>query len=263
MSAANEETVLKTERDGAVAIVTLNRPKAMNALSEALRAALAKTMQEIAADESVNAVVLTGAGDRAFTAGLDLKELGSGEAQIGVAARASDQDPVTALRQCPVPIIGAINGVAVTGGFEVALACDILYASTNARFADTHSRMGIMPGWGLSQILPRLIGAGRARELSFSGNFLDAETAQDWGLVNRVFAPDQLMPAALKLAHEIAESPRDFIIRYKKLIDDGLRATLAEGLAMEKELNVAWNQNQTPEEIEQRRLAVIARGRKQ
>ncbi len=145
--------------DDAVATVTLNRPDAMNALSRALRAELAAAMRALAADDSVRAIVLTGAGERAFTAGLDLKELGADTGNLGAAnADSADENPVRAIALCPQPVIGAINGVAITGGFEVALACDILIASTNARFADTHARVGILPGWGLSQKLSRMIG---------------------------------------------------------------------------------------------------------
>ena len=188
------------ERDGPVAVVTMNRPEAMNALSKGLRAELAAAMVEVNADDSIRAVVLTGAGTRAFTAGLDLKELGADTSNLG-AANAEDAlaNPVKAIEQCKKPVIGAINGVAITGGFEVALACDILIASENARFADTHARVGIMPGWGLSQKLSRMIGISRAKELSFSGNFLDAQTACAWGLVNRVVPADELLAAAKKL----------------------------------------------------------------
>jgi enoyl-CoA hydratase len=169
-----------------IAVVTLNRPEAMNALSRALRAALDGAMTELAADPGVRVVVMTGAG-RAFTAGLDLKELGSDPDGLGAAnATGARENPVLAIRQCPKPIIGAINGVAITGGFEVALACDVLIASSTARFADTHARVGILPGWGLSQRLSRVIGPYRAKELSLTGNFLDAPTALAWGLVNRV-----------------------------------------------------------------------------
>ena len=143
------------EYEGAVAIVTLNRPEAMNALSKALREDLATAMLAVEADDAVRAVVLTGAGERAFTAGLDLKELGADTSNLG-AANATDarDNPVLAIDLCTKPVIGAINGVAITGGFEVALACDVLIASTNARFADTHARVGILPGWGLSQNCP-------------------------------------------------------------------------------------------------------------
>lgn len=180
------ELVLVEIADG-VAIITLNRPEAMNALSLALRRGLHDAMRRVDADDAVRAIVLTGAGTRAFTAGLDLKELGSQAGALGAAnATSASDNPVKAIESCRKPVIGAINGVAITGGFEVALACDILIASENARFADTHARVGVMPGWGLSQKLSRLIGISRAKELSLSGNFLDAATAERWGLVNRV-----------------------------------------------------------------------------
>src|SRR6202008_1726619 len=113
-------------------------------------------------------------------------------------------NPAQAVRACKKPVVGAINGVAITGGFEPALVCDVLICSPSARFADTHARVGIMPGWGLSQMLSRAIGPYRAKELSLTGNFLDAQTAYEWGLVTRVVEPAELMPAALKLAHEMA-----------------------------------------------------------
>jgi enoyl-CoA hydratase len=117
-----------------------------------MRASLARAMQELDGDDGIRAVVLTGAGERAFTAGLDLKELGADTSNLGAAnAEAAEENPVKAIEQCRKPVIGAINGVAITGGFELAIACDILIASENARFADTHARVGIMPGWGLSQ----------------------------------------------------------------------------------------------------------------
>ena len=180
-----------------VAVVTLNRPDAMNALSKALRAELAAVMREMDVRDSVRAVVLTGAGTRAFTAGLDLKELGSDETAMGDATgNSAEANPVKAIEQCGKPVIGAINGVAITGGFELALACDVLIGSEAARFADTHARVGIMPGWGLSQKLSRLVGLYRAKELSLSGNFLDAATAERWGLLNRVVPADELLPTA-------------------------------------------------------------------
>ena len=142
------ETVLTEIADG-IATVTLNRPEAMNALSKALRHRLYQVMTTLDADDAVRAIVLTGAGTRAFTAGLDLKELGSEPGALGAAnAEGADENPVKAIEQCRKPVIGAINGVAITGGFEVALACDVLIASSNARFADTHARVGIVPGWG-------------------------------------------------------------------------------------------------------------------
>ena len=159
--------------------------------------------------------------------------------------------------------IGAINGVAITGGFEVALACDVLIASSNARFADTHARVGIVPGWGLSQKLSRMIGISRAKELSFTGNFLDAETAERWGLVNRVVAPDELLAEAHRLAADMASIDPAFLAQYKALIDEGYAASFGEGLAMEHRLSSAANSAVSPEEVEARRAAVQQRGRTQ
>ena len=255
--------MLKVERKGAVAIVTLDRPEAMNALSRALRRELDAAIRRIAADDRVSVVVLTGAG-RAFTAGLDLKELGGSTDALGDAnATGAAENPVLAIQQCPKPVIGAINGVAITGGFELALACDVLIASTNARFADTHARVGIMPGWGLSQKLSRIVGIYRAKELSLTGNFLDAPTALEWGLVNRVVAPEDLMPVALKLAEDMASIPSDTLCLYKSIIDEGYAANLGEGLAIEHRRSSANNRNVTPESVEQRRAGIQARGRTQ
>jgi enoyl-CoA hydratase len=256
--------IILVERADGVATVTLNRPQAMNALSRALRAALAATMTELDRDDDVRVVILTGAGERAFTAGLDLKELGSDAGAMGAAnATGADENPVKAIELCRKPVIGAINGVAITGGFEVALACDVLIASTNARFADTHARVGIMPGWGLSQKLSRLIGVYRARELSFTGNFLDADTARDWGLVNHVVAPEALLPTARRLAADMASAEPDMLRAYKALIGDGLNLALGDALALEHRVSSAMNARVSPEAVEARRAAVQARGRAQ
>lgn len=247
-----------------VATVTLNRPEAMNALSRALRAELFRVMTALDADDDVRAVVLTGAGTRAFTAGLDLKELGSEPGALGAAnAEGADENPVKAIEICRKPVIGAINGVAITGGFEVALACDVLIASTNARFADTHARVGIVPGWGLSQKLSRIIGISRAKQLSFTGNFLDAATAEAWGLVNSVHAPEDLLPAAQQLARDMASVDPAMLRAYKALIDDGYAASFGDGLAIEHRVSTAANAAVTPAQVEGRRLAVQARGRTQ
>ncbi len=255
--------MLIIEKSDKVAVVTLNRPEAMNALSRGLRAALYEAVTALSADPEVSVLVLTGAG-RAFTAGLDLKELGGDPAALGSAnATGAAENPVLAIRECPKPVIGAINGVAITGGFEVALACDVLIASTAARFADTHARVGIMPGWGLSQRLSRTIGVYRAKELSLSGNFLDARTAYEWGLVNRVVEPEDLMPTAMKLAADMASIPPETLALYKRIIDEGYDLPLGEGLALEHRLSSANNRTVTPEMVDSRRAAIQARGRTQ
>ncbi|WP_199553330.1 enoyl-CoA hydratase [Sandaracinobacteroides hominis] len=256
--------LVEVEVEDAVAVVTLNRPEAMNALSKALRAELAAVMVEMDRRDEVRVVVLTGAGERAFTAGLDLKELGSDSSAMDDATGAAPQaNPVKAVEQCRKPVIGAINGVAITGGFELALACDVLIASENARFADTHARVGIMPGWGLSQKLSRLLGIYRAKELSLSGNFLDAPTAERWGLVNRVVPAAELLTVAKKLATDMASIDPQFSSAYKKLIDDGFAGTFGDGLALETSRSSAVNRAVTPDEVAKRRLAVQERGRQQ
>ena len=259
-----EQLVLVDKRDG-IAQVTLNRPNAMNALSADLSARTVEVLVELEADERTDVVILTGAG-RAFCAGLDLKEIG-GETK---AARRrtdpdgdldSDLDIVRAMSNLTPPIIGAINGYAVTGGFEIALACDILIASTEARFADTHARVAVVPGWGLSQLLPRLIGISRAKELSLTGNYLDAETACAWGLVNRVYEPENLLPAARKLAEDIISTDRRTRTTIKHIMDEGWRSSLQEGLRLEEEASRA--QGISGEFIRERRTAIQARAREQ
>lgn len=256
--------MLLVEKSDGIAVVTLNRPEAMNALSKALRSELYKAMVALDADDEVSVVILTGAGTRAFTAGLDLKELGSEPGAMGAAnAEGADENPVKAIELCRKPVIGAINGVAITGGFEVALACDVLIASENARFADTHARVGIMPGWGLSQKLSRLIGLYRAKELSLTGNFLDAKTACDWGLVNRVVPADELLTVAKKLAADMATIPVETLSLYKSIIDEGYGLAFTDAMALENRRSTANNRAVTPEAVEARRAAIQARGRTQ
>jgi enoyl-CoA hydratase len=234
--------LLLVAREGAVAILTMNRPEAMNALSLDLRIRLAEAFRSLGADETVRAIILTGAGERAFTAGLDLKEVGAG---VGRAFddihNAPENDPVAALTACGKPVIGAINGAAITGGFELALACDILIASTNARFADTHVKVRVMPGWGLSQRLPRLIGVSRAKQMSLTGSFIDADTAFAWGLVNEVMAPAALLPRALEIASAIAGQAPDMVARYRMMIDNGMALPFGEALALEAKRARAHN----------------------
>lgn len=221
------------------ALLTLNRPSAMNAMSLELRRALVTSFDALEKDPDVRVVILTGAG-KAFSAGLDLKEIGSrSDAATLVVPQPSD-DPLAAMARFSGPVIGAINDVAMTGGFELALACDMLIASTQARFADTHIRVGVLPGWGLSQRLPRLIGALRAKELSLTGRFLDSAEALAWGLVNRVVEPDDLLPQSLALARQMLDARPDMLVAYKRLIDDGLNVSFAEALAFEKQRSAAW-----------------------
>jgi enoyl-CoA hydratase len=259
----NAETLVIVEHPlSGCALVTLNRPRAMNALSSALRAELVAALNRLSADPSVRVLVLTGAG-KAFCAGLDLKELGAGSEAAAALVPTEALDPVAALARFAGPIIGAVNGAAITGGFELALACDVLIASAAASFADTHARVGVMPGWGLSQRLPRIIGASRAKELSLSGNFLSAQRAEAWGLVNRVVEPDQLLPQALALASDMLSALPEMLPAYKRLIDDGLATTLERGLAIEKNRSREWAAGIDSRQIEARRAHIAQRGRDQ
>ena len=243
-------------------VLTLNRPRAANALSMELRRTLTTAIDRLAATPDVRVLILTGAGN-AFCAGLDLKELGAAAEGTRVLGAGPETDPVAALRRFAGPVIGAINGATITGGFELAMACDVLIASTHARFADTHARVGVMPGWGLSQILPRLLGPYRAKELSLTGNFLSAAKAEAWGLVNRVVEPDQLLPEALQLARDMLSTVPEMLVAYKRLIDDGYAMNFQDGVAEEKKRSKAWSASITGSQIEQRRNAVQARGKLQ
>ena len=254
------EHLVIVHHDAPVAVVKLNRPDALNALSKALRAEIVRVFAALAEDDTIRAVVLTGAG-RAFTAGVDLKE--AGESGFALGADGSDIDIAKALHAFPKPIIGAINGFAITGGFELALMCDVLLASEHAKFADTHARVGIMPGWGLSQKLSRLIGISRAKELSLTGNFLDAHTAERWGLVNHVYPADELIPHAVKLGHDMASCDPAMLQGYKRVIDDGYGMPFADAMAMEIERSKAHAETVTAEGVEAARKAVTERGRGQ
>ncbi len=262
--AGGESDVLRVERDDGVTTVTLDRPEAMNALSTELRAALVRAFRELADDPETGVVILTGAG-RAFTAGLDLKELGgeTGGSAAGEDAVA-DTDLNAALAAFPKPVIGAINGYAITGGFELALMCDILVCSTEAAFADTHARVGIVPGWGLSQRLPRLVGLTRAKELSLTGNFLTAETAYAWGMVNRVVPAEALLSTCEALARDILSTDETTRLTIKRVMDAGWNDTLAAGLETEQAASRAhMREHVTPEQVASRREAIQARGRSQ
>lgn len=254
------DPVILVEKHGETALVTLNRPQAMNALSSALRAAIAETFDKLEADPNTRVVILTGAG-KAFCAGLDLKELGQG--RDSVQGTVETKDPVTSMARFTGPIIGAINGVAITGGFEIALACDVLLCSSEARFADTHGRVGILPGWGLSQRLSRTIGIYRAKELSLTGNFMTAQQAYEWGMVNRVVAPAELIPAAKKLADDMLTLVPEALSGYKRVIDSGYAESFGEGLKTELRLSAAANRSVRAGDIESRREAIRQRGQAQ
>lgn len=249
--------VLLEKRDG-YAIVTLNRPDEMNALSRELRADFVDAFDACSADSSIRVVVVTGNG-RAFCAGFDLKEMSN--TTTADASEEADNAIARAMERFSGPIIGAINGHAITGGFEMALACDILIASTNARFADTHARVGILPGWGLSQKLPRLIGRSRAKEVSFTGAPVFAAQAYEWGLVNHVVEPDKLLSRAIEMAETICTTVPHVLTQYKSMIDEGFAMPYDEALIWEEKLSIESAKQATAAIVEARRDAVMNRGR--
>jgi enoyl-CoA hydratase len=255
-----EDVLLTQVRDG-VATVTLNRPRQMNALSADLRRRLVAALDGLAADDAVAVVIITGAGEKAFTAGVDLKELET--APLTVEELGPDAPMHRSIRELGKPTIAAVNGFAITGGMELAINCDLLFASTNARFADTHARVGIVPGWGMSQLLPRLVGPVRARYMSYTGNFIDAATAKDWGLVLDVLPPAELLPHCQKLAAEIASCDRATLYDVRRAIQGGLDSTLAEGLALEGRLSQAATVRMDRSRFAATREAVMSRGKEQ
>ncbi len=254
--------VVLLDVDDGVATVTLNRPEARNALSREVLRTLPNVVRECDERDDVAAVVVTGA-DPAFCAGLDLRELGSSERNTDMAAPPSDRrGPLPRIGK---PIIGAVNGAAITGGFELALACDFLVASERARFADTHTRVGIQPGWGLTVLLAEAVGVRRAKELSATGNFLDAATALQWGLVNHVVAHDDLLPFAQGLARDIASNDPAGVARIFATYDEGMLTSRSEAWDVESRAAREWLRSGqgSAAEVAKRREQVIARGRGQ
>ena len=255
-----DNELIKIDRLDAVTLVTLNRPKALNALSTELRNSISSTFDLLAKDTQTQVIVLTGAG-RAFSVGLDLKELGG---EVDKKEKALARDVELSIAEVGKPVIGAVNGFAITGGFELALMCDFLIATPNAKFADTHARVGVVPGWGLSQKLPRLIGINRAKELSLTGNFLDAENAMNWGLVNRVVEEQELINVCIELAQDIASTDPATRAEIRRIMDSGWLSTLHDGLRWEKEANRIHSKKHKPEKaVAARRQSIQNRGRSQ
>jgi enoyl-CoA hydratase len=249
--------VLTVSTDGDAAVVMLDRPERRNALTAELMTALAAAMAGLDADDSVGAIVLTGR-DPAFCAGLDLAELSSTAANLRIDETGRPWPPLGK------PVIGAINGPAVTGGLELVLHCDFAIASQRATFADTHTRIGVMPGWGLSVLLPQAVGLRRARQLSFTGNYVTAERALDWGLVNQVVSHERLLAEAVGLAHDIGSNDRRAVRTLRALYDENAADATAAGLAREYRLAREWRDEAfSPEVARDRRAAIIERGRRQ
>ncbi|MDP3174388.1 MAG: enoyl-CoA hydratase [Phenylobacterium sp.] len=242
------------ERDGRVAIVTLNRPSKLNAMSAALRTQLAEALTDADADDSVGAVVLTGAGDRAFCAGMDIGEIGN-------APFSDAPNPYDAVDRFSKPIIAAVNGLCITGGLELMLACDFAIGVPAARFADTHVRLGLMPSSPGIVRLAYQVGLPRAKEMQLTGNFVSGQHAFDIGLINHLVEPDQLMPMAVALAHDLADGNFAFMMSYKAALDACYRE--AYGDALKTAPRHARAVRTDPEALMRAKAATMARGRGQ
>ena len=245
--------VLLIDTEDRIRTLTLNRPQARNALSAQLRREFFAALSDAEADDAVDVVIVTGA-DPVFCAGLDLKELGDTTELPDI----SPKWPAMAK-----PVIGAINGAAVTGGLELALYCDILIASEQARFADTHARVGLLPTWGLSVRLPQKVGVGLARRMSLTGDYLSAADALRAGLVTEVVPHDQLLGAARTVAASIVgnnqKAVRALLESYHRI--DG--AYTDGALWLEAEAARAWMRSTSGDDIATSRASVIERGRSQ
>jgi enoyl-CoA hydratase len=228
---AFENIVFQVEQG--IATITFNRPKALNALNQALLSEFAQALEQVAADEGVRVLVLTGAGEKAFVAGADITELATytplkakdfARAGHGILAR---------LQELPIAVIAAVNGFALGGGSEIAVACDFVYAAETARFGLPEITLGLIPGFGGTQRLPRLIGANMAKELIFTGRMISAAEAAQIGLVNKVIPAAALMEEVLKTAREIAGKGRVSLRAAKQAINAGLNVDLATGCHIE------------------------------
>jgi len=273
--------VVLVERIDAVAVITLNRPEVRNALNGDLRSGLWAAMLA-ENDGDAAAIVLTGA-DPAFCAGLDLKALASdglaGTAPPSSSPAASSSSSSSASSQAsaeagsgslgsPIPaldkpLIGAINGVAVTGGLELALACDFLIGSERARFADTHARVGVMPGWGLTVALPQTIGIRRARQMSFTGNYVDAEQALEWGLLNEIVSHDSLVERAVSLGNDMGSIPPTSLAGIAQAYRVAAATHDDQARAAELDFSNEWARSFDPAVFATQREAIQARGKSQ
>ncbi|CAA6662213.1 unnamed protein product [Spirodela intermedia] len=243
-SPAEDGLILVQRLPSGVAQVLINRPKSLNSLTRPMIVELARAIKSLDADDSVGAVVLSGAG-RSFCAGVDL-----------TAAEAVFKGD---MELCRKPIVGAIRGFAVTAGFEIALACDVLVAGHDAVFVDTHARFGIFPSWGLSQKLSRIIGPNRAREVSLTAAPITAAAAEKWGLVTHVVNADKVLEKATEVAEAMLRNNRDLVLRYKAVINDGLKLDLGRALALEKERAHSFYDGMSKEQFEQMQKYISSR----
>ncbi|HYA01353.1 MAG TPA: enoyl-CoA hydratase-related protein [Candidatus Binatia bacterium] len=220
---------VRTEREGAVLLLTITHPPA-NAISQGVASGILEALGQAEADSSCRAMIITGEGPRFFSAGADVTEFLDATSETSVSLEVTRR-----LEASRLPVIAAINGIAFGGGCEIALACDLRICAEEARLGQPEIKLGIMPGWGGTQRLPRLIGRGPAMEILLTGDPVDAARALQLGLVNRVVAADHLREEALSLAGTLADRPPLAIAAIKRAVHQGLDGTLADGLHREFE----------------------------
>jgi enoyl-CoA hydratase len=223
------------EKRGRVAILTVNRPDKLNALNIATRSDILAALDELERDTGVRVVVITGAGEKAFIAGADINEF-AGMSAVAQRAVMKGRRAFDAVEDFPKPVIAMINGFALGGGCELALACDIRIASTRAKLGQPEIKLGIIPGGGGTQRLTRLIGEGKAMELMLTGDMVSAEEAERLGLVNHVYAPEELESKTMELANRIAEMSPVALAMAKQSVKNAARMNLREGLDSEVDL---------------------------
>jgi enoyl-CoA hydratase len=223
------------EKSEGIATITINRPEALNAFSAEVVSEILQAIEDVKADESVRVVVLTGAGEKAFSAGADIKAMKGMNALKARELSQMGERLCNALENLEKPVIAAINGYALGGGLEVAMACDIRIASENARMGQTEINIGLIPGWGGTQRLTRLIGATKAKELIFTGKMIDARTAEQLGLVNMVVPQDKFRETVRQFASELAQKAPVALKVAKALINKGAEISLDAAIALERE----------------------------
>jgi len=221
------------EKEEGIATITINRPKALNALNKQAVQEISSRLDEAEEDEAVKVIVITGAGDKGFCVGLDLKSVRGISAVDGMNLSLLGQKLTKKIEELRKPVIAAINGYALGGGLEMAMSCDLRIASENARMGQTELNVGLIPGWGGTQRLPRLVGRAMAKELIFTGKMIDAKTAKQLGLLNDVVPPDELKSAVKKFAAELITKPPVGLQLAKQLINSSIETDLTKGLIQE------------------------------
>ncbi|CAN2039876.1 Crotonyl-CoA hydratase [Candidatus Magnetomoraceae bacterium gMMP-15] len=219
--------------DEGIATITFNRPKALNALNHQVWMEFSAALDEITANEDIRVLILTGAGEKAFIAGADITELTKCNPLQCRQLGKKGQDLLLRMEGIAIPVIGAVNGFALGGGCEMAMACDFIYASENAKFGLPEITLGLIPGFGGTQRLPRMVGKNIAKEMLFTGKMISAAEAKEVGLVNKVCAQDKLMDEVMKTAKAIASKGKYSLQAGKRVVNSGLDVDLATGCKIE------------------------------